>query len=264
VTASSGTRDFRTAIVRPPAASFAEGLTVSGLGPPDLALALRQHARYCEALERCGVEVVSLPPDTLHPDSTFVEDVAVLAPRAAFLTLPGAPSRRGEVAAMIQALASHFPALRTMQEPGTLDGGDVCEAGDHFFIGLSERTNEEGARQLSDFLRGHGFSATTVDIRKTPALLHLKSGIAYLGGNRLALDPELLGRSELDGFEAVPVPLEERYAANCLVVNGRILVAAGYPRFASMLEELGAEIVTLDVSEFRKMDGGLSCLSLRF
>src|SRR3954469_25832550 len=143
---------FTHAIVRPPAATFSSGITSSGLGPPDLALALEQHEAYCRTLERLGLSLIRLAPDAAFPDSTFVEDTAIVTGRGAILTRPGAPSRAGEVTALGAALAPWFPKLDGITAPGTVDGGDVCEAGDHFFIGVSQRTNAEGAAQLGAWL----------------------------------------------------------------------------------------------------------------
>src|SRR4051812_5358313 len=143
---------FTHAIVRPPGSTFAEGITSSDLGAPDLALALEQHEAYCRTLERLGLSLARLPGDAEFPDSTFVEDAAIVTSKGAILTRPGAPSRAGEVRAMGEALCRWFPELDRIVAPGTVDGGDICEAGDHFFIGLSHRTNEEGAAQLSRWL----------------------------------------------------------------------------------------------------------------
>lgn len=254
----------RHAIVRPPGDSFAEGLTASGLGPPDLALAMTQHRAYCEALLECGVALTSLPADADFPDSTFVEDTAVLTPRGAVLARPGAASRVGEVNAIRPALESFYQNLREIESPGTLDGGDVCEAGEHVFIGISERTNEEGARQLALFLAKEGYATATVDIRAVPGILHLKSGLAALDDWRLAVAPELLAHPAFRSHRIVAVAPEESYAANCINVNDRILVASGFPGFEGVLRGLDYDLVPLGMSEFRKMDGGLSCLSLRF
>lgn len=255
---------FTRALVRPPAASFAEGLTTADLGAPDLGKALAQHAAYCDALVRCGLELVHLPPDAGYPDSTFVEDTAVLARGAAIVTRPGAPSRAGEVDAIRIALAGFFTGLDEIQAPGTVDGGDICEAGDHVFIGLSHRTNEEGAAQLARFLERLGLTSSVVDIRGITGILHLKSGLSYLGNNRLLVIWNLETHPALEAFDRVPVPTGEEYAANAIRVNGRILLPEGYPRVAELLRTAGDTVVTLDMSEFRKMDGGLSCLSLRF
>src|ERR1700758_2321636 len=140
---------IKHAIVRPPSATFARGLTSADLGAPDIARARAQHATYCDALEQCGVELIRLPADEAFPDSTFVEDTAVLTPECAVVTRPGAPSRGGETAAIEAVLLGWFSTCHRIEEPGTLEGGDVCRAGDHFFIGVSERTNADGAHQLA-------------------------------------------------------------------------------------------------------------------
>jgi dimethylargininase len=255
---------FTRAIVRPPAATFTNGITSSGLGPPDLALALEQHAAYSRELERLGVSVLRLGPEPEFPDSTFVEDAAIVTAGGAILTRPGAPSRAGEVAAVGTALGRWFPDPPEIVAPGTLDGGDVCEAGDHFFIGLSQRTNSEGAAQLTTWLARLGFGAGVIDIREMPALLHLKTGISWLGERRMLATAQIADHEALGDWEVVRVPDGEEYAANCIAVNGTLLVAAGFPKTRALLGGLGFEIVPLDMSEYRKMDGGLSCLSIRW
>lgn len=255
---------FTHALVRPPASTFADGLTTAGLGSPNLPLALAQHEAYVKALEACGLSVTRLPADDRFPDSTFVEDTAVLARGLAVLCRPGAPSRAGEVEAIRTAITSFFPSPVAIEAPGTVDGGDVCEAGDHVFVGISERTNEAGARQLAAHLATRGLETTLVDVRGIPGLLHLKSGIAWLGGRTLALARPFVGRPEFAAWDVLEVPDGEEYAANAVLVNGRVLVATGYPRFETALRALGLRTVALDMSEFRKLDGGLSCLSLRF
>ena len=255
---------FQTAIVRPPAPSFAAGLTTAALGAPDYGLALQQHAAYCSALEQCGVALIRLEPDAAYPDATFVEDTAIVTNEYAMLTRPGAPSRRGETETIANTLSHLFPRIEQLSEPATLDGGDVCRAGNHYFIGLSERTNEAGAEQLSDFLGSFSHTSTVIDIRKFGRLLHLKSGIAYLGDNRLVVVDDLAQRSEFNAYELLRINPEESYAANALRVNNTVLIAKGYPQFAATLNTLGLSKIELEMSEFQKMDGGLSCLSLRF
>ena len=261
---------FTRAIVRPPAANFAEGLTTAGLGAPDYERALEQHAAYCLALEHCGLTLTKLDPEADFPDSTFVEDVAVLTSRIAVLTRPGAISRVREVERMRPVLSQFFPSLFEIQAPGTLDGGDVCQVEDHFFIGLSERTNEAGAMQLAEILVAAEYTTSLVDwcVRSMPvfsgSLLHLKSGVAALGDNRLAVTAELATRQEFARFDLICVGRDEEYAANCIRVNDYILIAAGHPEFETELQRLGYRTVALEMSEFQKMDGGLSCLSLRF
>jgi dimethylargininase len=253
---------FTRAIVRPPAPNFSEGLTTGSLGVPDYERALKQHEAYCSALERSGLTLTKLKPDPNYPDSTFVEDAAIVTKRSAILTRPGAPSRRREVTSMRYALADFFPVLPGIQAPGTLDGGDVCKAENHFFIGISERTNEAGARQLAEFLAPHAYTAGFVEIRGVNAL-HLKSGLAYLGDNRLVVTEAIASRAEF-AYELIRVTADELYAANCVRVNDYVLVAAEYPKFERRLKELGYQTIAVEMSEFQKMDGGLSCLSLRF
>ena len=262
---------FSRAIVRPPSSNFAEGITTAGLGAPNYARAVRQHEAYCAALEHCGMRLVRLEADDRCPDATFVEDTAVLTPRGAILTRPGAPSRLDEVTGIGKVLSTFYAKLHSIAAPGTVDGGDICEAENHFFIGISRRTNEEGAQQLSQLLSSLGHSTSLADIRNLENpdgsrsdMLHLKSGVAYLGANRLAVIEALANRREFSGYHLIRLNPGEEYAANCLCINDRALVAAGYPAFESRLRELGYRTIVLDMSEFQKMDGGLSCLSLRF
>jgi dimethylargininase len=271
---------FTRAIVRPPAANFAEGLTTADLGTPDYERALKQHEAYCRALEQCGLTLTRLETDPLHPDSAFVEDTAVLTDKCAVLTRPGAPSRVGEVVSIKKVLTDFYSDMLSIQPPGTVDGGDVCEAGEHFFIGISERTNEAGARQLADLLMPFGYTTSFVDIRGlndmksvpravatgsvSAGILHLKSGLACLDDNRLVVIDELTHRAEFAKYGLVRVNHEETYAANCVQVNDHVLVAAGFPDLEGKLGARGYQTIALDMSEFQKMDGGLSCLSLRF
>ncbi len=255
---------FTHAIVRPPSWNFAAGLTTADLGVPVYERALEQHQAYCQALKSCGLVVTSLSPDEDHPDSTFVEDTAVLTPHCAVTTRPGAPTRIGEVESVEAALREYYPKLETIHSPGTLDGGDVCEAGDQYFIGISVRTNEEGAMQLAQLLKSFGYTSGLIDIRGLSNILHLKSGISYIGDNRLVVIKELKDFKEFSGFELIHVNSVESYAANCLMVNDRVLIATGFSVFQEELKKLGYETTALEMSEFQKMDGGLSCLSLRF
>ena len=255
---------FTKAIVRAPGSNFATGLTSVNLGAPDLARALKQHEAYCHALESCGLELIRLAADEVHPDSTFVEDTAVLTARGAIVTRPGAQSRLGEVTSIEPVLRDHFEEVRFIREPGTVDGGDVCEAGEHFFIGLSRRTNEEGAKQLASLLESFGYSSSLIDLRGISNILHLKSGLAYLSGKRLVVIKALREFEQFSGYDLIWLNNDEDYAANCLLVNGKILMAAGFDDTKKKLEHLGYQTIALEMSEFQKMDGGLSCLSLRF
>jgi len=255
---------FTHALLRPPPPTFARGLTTARESAPDYAQALVQHQAYAAALERCGLAISVLPAEPDYPDSCFVEDVAILTPRGAIITRPGAPSRQGEVETVAAALRVHYPDLARIMPPGTLDGGDICDTGGHFLIGLSARSNDEGARQLAAWLADLGYSSSTIDIRGARGLLHLKSGLSCIGDGRVLLTSDIPAGDTLAPYEQLVVPDHERYAANCVRINDRILIAAGYPQVAAMLDRDGYETIALDMSEFRKMDGGLSCLSLRF
>jgi dimethylargininase len=229
-------------------------------------VALKQHAVYCSALEECGLTVTTLAADPAHPDSTFVEDAAVLIEGAAMLTRPGASSRQGEVESISKAIKHVVPAwnTQTIQAPGTVDGGDVCESENHFFIGISERTNQTGAEQLAAWLASSRFTSTFVDIRNESTLLHLKSGVAYLGENRLVLTDMLARRDEFAAYEHIRVIPEEEYGANCVRINDYVLIPSECVELNKRLQKLGYQTIALEMSEFQKMDGGLSCLSLRF
>jgi dimethylargininase len=266
---------YQNAIVRSPSRNFAAGLTTSSLGVPIYERAIEQHEEYCCALERCGLSVVRLEADERYPDSTFVEDTAVLVPwrdseerdsgeRLAILTRPGASSRLGEVESIRDALVGLGFRLAAIEAPGTVDGGDICQASNRFFIGISERTNESGAEQLSKLLSGLGYRTTLVDIRKLQGLLHLKSGIAYLNDQSLVITEGLKHSEIFNEYQLIGVPLGEEYGANCLCINDHVLVAAGHPQLTRVLKDHGYRTIELEMSEFQKMDGGLSCLSLRF
>ena len=252
------------AVVRPPSANFADGLTGVGLGKPDVARALEQHGRYCATLEQCGLALTRLPADADFPDSTFVEDTAVVAQDVAILTRPGAAARLGEVRRIEPTLRARFSRFHAISAPGTLDGGDVCQVENHCFIGLSERTNEEGARQLAGFLAQEGCTSTAVDIRGMRGILHLKSGISYLGNDRIVLIDGFAQHTAFRNYEIVRVARGEGYAANLLSLNDHVVIAAGFPKFEAAVRALGYDVIALDMSEFRKMDGALTCLSLRF
>jgi dimethylargininase len=255
---------FTRAIVKEPCENFASGETTADLGTPDLERALEQHQAYCEALESCGLKLIHLPPDEKDPDSTFVEDTALLTARGAVLTRPGATSRRDEVESIAPVVRDYFSSVYSIEEPGTLDAGDVCEADDHYFIGISRRTNEHGARQLASILDSFGYTTSLIDIRGVGNILHLKSGMAYLSDRRLVVTEALRNVQEFSNYDLICLNSTEEYAANCLSLNGKTLIASGFRSVQRELELLGYPTICLDMSEFQKMDGGLSCLSLRF
>jgi dimethylargininase len=255
---------YTRAIVRRPGPNLVDGLTSSGLGRVDVERAYAQHAAYCAALRALGLAVIELEPLPAHPDSTFVEDTAILTAHGALLTRPGHPSREGEVDEIAPVVLRYYAQATVIEPPGALDGGDVCQLGEHFLIGLSHRTNEDGARQLADWLAARDFTSATIDIRGLPGLLHLKTGLSWLGDGRVSVVEALADHAALREYRRVVVAPDEAYAASCLRFGDTVVMVAGNPRFEAAIRALGARTVALEMSEFRKVDGGLSCLSLRF
>jgi dimethylargininase len=251
---------FATAIVRNVPNTIYAGKTTADLGQPDTEKAREQHRSYVAALEDCGLEVILLDPDERYPDSVFVEDTAVVTGRCAIVTNPGAPERRGEVSEVEKVLLDLYGDVERIMDPGTLDGGDVLQVREHFYVGLSARTNREGAEQLSAILHRYGYGVSFVELRR---FLHLKTGVAYLGPDDIVVTGELVEKGEFRGFDRIVAPAEEEYGANCIRVNDRVLVAEGYETVGRSIAERGYEVTGLEMSEFRKLDGGLSCLSLR-
>ncbi len=252
---------FKRAIVRTPGKSMINGFTTAKLGLPNYEKALAQHAEYIKVLEECGLEVLVLKKDEQYPDSTFVEDVALLTRDCAIITNPGAPLRRGETTEIRKALRDYYINIEEVREPGTVEAGDIMMVGSHFYIGLSERTNASGAQQVIEYLEKYGMSGSVIRLEK---VLHLKTGLAYLEQNNLVACGEFLSKEEFQKFNILTIDEDESYAANCIWVNDRVLIPKGYPKTRKTIESAGYLIKEVDVSEFQKLDGGLSCLSLRF
>ena len=251
---------FTHAITRRPGGDFALGLTTSDLGPPSYELMAKQHAAYVEMLRSLGLETVVLDALPGYPDAYFVEDTAVVTPDVAIITNPGAEARRGEVDAIEPILARYRRTVR-IRAPGTVDGGDVLIVGARFFIGISDRTNEEGAEQLGRILEEYGHAWTAVPVA---AGLHLKSSVNYVGQRTLIVTEEFAALDQLRGYDKIVLDQAEAYAANTLLINDCLIAPEGFPGARKELEAMGLEIVQLDMSEARKMDGGLTCMSLRF
>jgi dimethylargininase len=252
--------NFKYAITRKPGKNFADGLTTSDLRPSDYQLVLQQHTIYVETLKSIGLNTIELDAQSDYPDAHFVEDTAVVAPEFAIITHPGATSRQGEEESIAVILAPHR-TLEYIHAPGTLDGGDVLMIGDHFFIGISERTNLDGAQQLGKILEKY---AKTWSMIPVGAGLHFKSSVNYVAQNTLIVTRDFADHEALKEYAKIIVNREEEYAANVLRVNDCLLVPKGFPDTKTKLSTLDLKIIELDVSEMQKMDGGLTCLSLRF
>ena len=252
---------FKNAIVRKPGRSIVQGISSADLGRPDYNKACIQHSAYIEALRECGLEVLVLEALEEYPDSTFIEDNALLTKECAIICRPGAKSRKGETEGIGEVLKRFYDNIYIIERPGTLEAGDVMMVGKHFYIGLSDRTNTRGATQLIRILEKHGMSGSTITLEH---VLHLKTGVSYLENNTLLASGEFLSKQDFTDFNIIEVEDDEAYSANCIWVNGKVLVPQGYPITKSKIEKAGYPLIELEMSEFRKLDGGLSCLSLRF
>lgn len=252
---------FRNAIVRKPSQSFINGLTSANLGLPNYEKAMAQHDEYITALKKCGLSTKILEADENYPDSTFVEDTALLTKNCAIICNPGAPSRKGEIFSMKNVLKEYYSSVEEIREPGAVEAGDIMMVGDLFYIGVSERTNQTGAEQAINILKKHGLAGSLVEVAKG---LHLKSSLAYLENNNLAATKIFSNHHELKSFNIIEIPEEESYAANCIWVNDKVLIPRGFPKSKQKIIDAGYSIIEVNVSEFQKLDGGLSCLSLRF
>ncbi len=254
---------YEEAVTRPPCANFADGLTHGLLGKPDVSLASEQHQRYVEALRACGALVTVLPPEDAYPDSCFTEDEAIVTDRMAVLPSPCRPSRQGEEKLIRPTIEKYYAGrIEEIKRPGTLEGGDMCRDGNHFFIGISSRTNEEGARQMAEILRKYGFTYDFCDIRGI-RILHLSTGMSYIGDNTVVCVPEFQHFPAYKPYRVIVTAPEEAYAANCVRMNDRVIMAAGFPDLEARLKAAGFDVLTVPMSEFEKQDGGLSCLSIR-
>lgn len=228
--------------------------------PVDAARAAEQHRAYRRSLEECGARVVTLPAMDELPDSVFVEDMAIMLDELAIITSPGARSRRGEVRAIEPEVARLRPVER-ISPPATIEGGDVLRVGRKLYVGLSPRTNPEGVAALRSLIAPHGYEVLTVEMR---GCLHLKSSCTAIDDATILANPEWIDADAFRGYAVVAVHAAEPSAANTLRVGAILCVGAAFPRTAEMLSRRGYAVRAVDVSEFAKAEGGLTCMSLIF
>lgn len=255
--------EFRRAITRKPGKSIVDGLRAEDIGTPDLTRMLEAHAAYVATLRSTGAEVVELPPLEAYPDAVFVEDTMLCLPELAIAMRPGAPTRIGEVAEMRPAIEAFFgDRIAEIAAPGTIEGGDILVTGREILVGLSARTNREGVAQLTDIVSEYGYKLRLVE---TPeGVLHFKTDCGLLAPETILSTRRLAVSGCLKGYDVLLVPDGEEAASNCIRFNNLVIMAAGFPRTAQMLVEQGYEVVQIDNIECAKLDGGMSCLSLRF
>jgi dimethylargininase len=253
--------DFTHAIVRRPAASVVLGLR-DGDGPdPDFEGVEAEHVAYVAALRDAGLHIDLLEPLEAFPDSVFVEDVALVFGAGAILLNPGADSRRGEVAHIVPVLERHFGKVASMNR-GFADGGDVLVMADRVVIGLSARTDREGAEAVVDLLAQLGQRGVVAETPK--GVLHFKTGCSMIDEDTVLAVPAMAGCPEFKGLRVIETPPGEEAAANLLRVRDRILIGSRFPKIQALIEALGIRTVSLPVSEVAKIDAGLSCMSLRW
>jgi dimethylargininase len=231
-------------------------LTYHTRTPIDLARARAQHAEYQRVLARHGYEVIELPEEPELPDSVFVEDAAVVLDECAIITRPGAESRRAEIPTIRAALA-RYRELHEINEPGTVDGGDVLRLGRRIFVGLSTRTNQDGIEQLRSIVKPYDYQVVAVVVNGS---LHLKSSVTVVADDLVVIDTEVLDPG-LFGVRSIEVPAN---AANMLRVNGGVLCPVTGASVVAKLEAHGVQVELVDNSELAKAEGGLTCCSLLF
>jgi dimethylargininase len=254
--------DFNRAIVREPGRSVVKGLRASGQDDPDFAGVVREHAAYVAALEAAGVAVRVLPALEAFPDAIFVEDPALVFGEGAILLRPGAPSRLGESVEMARALEQHFARVLRLEGDEYADGGDVLVTPAAVMIGLSARTTRKGAEALAAKLEQLGRKAA---IKETPkGVLHFKSACSLLSEDTILATKTMADSGVFKGYEVVCVADGEDDAAHALRVNGHVLAGNCFPRTIELLTRKGLTVVPLAVDEIRKLDAGLSCMSLRW
>ncbi|AFO93512.1 dimethylarginine dimethylaminohydrolase (plasmid) [Phaeobacter inhibens] len=256
------TYEFTRAITRRPASSITDGLRAEDIGTPDLDKMLAAHADYVSALKSTGAEVIELPPLEAFPDAVFVEDTALCLPKGAVLMRPGAPSRLGEVAEMAPTLRQCYDEVREIKGPGFIEGGDILVTGREILVGRSARTDAAGVAELAEIVADWGHSLREVF---TPeGVLHFKTDCSLMDAETILSTKRLDASGCFEGYRVLHVAEGEEAAANAIRYNNLVLMAADFPRTAEMLDREGFEVVQISNTECAKLDGGMSCLSLRF
>jgi dimethylargininase len=253
--------DFNAAIVRIPGRSVVDGLRSQPGPSPDFDAVLAEHQAYVAALRSAGLHVTTLNPLEHFPDSMFIEDPALVFTQAAILLRPGAPTRLAEANEVAPALTSRFPEVLQLTE-GHADGGDILVTPGMVLIGLSSRTDADGAVALQALLASIGLAGKVVDVPS--ATLHLKTACSLIDEETVLVTGDIAASGLLAGFRVIVVPEEERAAANAVRINDLILLRDDCPRTRELLESHGANVVPLPVSGISKVDAGLSCMSLRW
>lgn len=253
---------FTQALCRRPALSITNGLRAEDCGDPDYKLFTEHHQQYVAALEATGCKVTILDALEAYPDSVFIEDAALCLAGTAIALRPGAKSRFGESAALMPALQQSFKKVLSLPGSGYVDGGDILATDYEVFIGLSQRTNLQGYDSLSEIVSALGYTARKINT--PPEILHFKTDCGLLDSNTIFSTKALAATGCFDGYKVIEAPDGESAVANLIRVNDTVMISDGYPKSKQLLERSGYKVVCLPNSEAAKVDGGLSCMSLRF
>jgi dimethylargininase len=247
----------RCAIVRPVPDSYHHCIRTNR-GNIDVTLAKRQHSEYCKALQRLGLELILVKGDNALPDSCFVEDTAAVFMEKAVICNMRMKSRANEVTEVARVMEK-LKETHHIKPPATIDGGDILRVEDTVYVGISARTNLDAIDQLKKILESSEVNIVPVKVHK---VLHLKSACTYLGDNFVILSKGYFDTKVLQGLGKIIVPKGEEYAADCLAINGTVLMAKGYAKTKKLVEGEGFSVEELEMSEFRKGEGALTCLSI--
>ncbi|MCP4185943.1 MAG: dimethylarginine dimethylaminohydrolase [Hyphomicrobiales bacterium] len=256
------TFEFSRAITRRPASNIVNGLRAQDTGTPDLKQMLSDHAHYIATLKRAGAEVVELAPLDPYPDALFVEDIALCLPQAAIMMRPGAPSRRGEVAEMKPVLSKFYDDIRSIKGTGHVEGGDILVTEREVLVGRSGRTDAQGVIELAGIVEEWGYRLR--EVFTPPGVLHFKTDCSLLDGETILATKRLDVSGCFKDYRVLHVAEGDEAAANSIRFNQFVVMPKGFPRTAEMLDVAGYEVIEINNSECAKLDGGMSCLSLRF
>ncbi|MDA8746733.1 dimethylarginine dimethylaminohydrolase [Litoreibacter sp.] len=252
---------FTHALCRAPSESVADGLRAVDQGNPDPARFEEEHAGYVAALRATGASVDVLPADEAFPDSVFIEDAALVLKGTAIMLHPGADSRLGEAAVLRPDLESRMGVI-DLQTEGFVDGGDILCSDHEVMIGLSARTTQQGAEDLRPIVEGLGYQ---LRILQTPAdILHFKTESSLLDAETILATPKLAASGCFDGYNVINTARGEEAAANAIRFNDKVFLSDGHPATAAKLRASGFDVHELPTSQAALIDGGLSCMSLRY
>lgn len=253
---------FTHAVCRLPGDSITQGLRAVDTGTPDLVLMRAHHADYVAALRETGATVTVLDPLPAYPDAVFVEDTALCLPQGAVIMRPGAPSRLGEAAEMAPTLEALYGTVTRITGPGTIEGGDILTTDTEILVGRSARTDAAGIAELAGIVRPWGW--TLREVITPPGVLHFKTDCSLLDGQTVLSTRRLAATGCFAAYRVIEVAEGEEAAANTVRFNDLVLMPAGFPRTRDRIAQAGYAVREIGNSECAKLDGGMSCLSLRF